>query len=237
MRSRAIAVLLAASILMMSGCAEQREAQQNVSTQESLEVSETRQETAPVIQEPSEELLAQMEVSEYVFKDGETTKHILIIQNNSDKTVSVVSHSKALGKKGAVVGQGSGFVNAVGSGAVSYIVEDMDTTKNVSECEYELEVAETKTYASVVENVEISVETVENKAVVSITNAGTKQVERLEGLAVFTKEGIVTNVVSCGISDEGSPMEQGAALVKEFDAEGAAFDDVQIYLRGYNENK
>ncbi len=237
MKQKITIALLLVSALMMSACTSSKEAGQSSSVENTEDTTQILQSAEEESLETFEDLMTQMEISEYLFKEQTGAKHLLVIQNNSDKTVTVSSHSEALGKKGNVVGEGSGTVEAIGPGAVSYILEDIKASKSIFECEYEIEVLEAEDYASVVENLKTTVETVDGKAVVSTTNEGIQEVENVQELAVFTKEGVVTNIVSKDIADSSSPLTAETTLTKDFEAGNAEFDDVQVYVRGYNKTK
>lgn len=238
MRKKIISALLMISILAFSGCSKDEISNETAANVQTAESTVEEKCIIEVATESSEDLITQLEVSEYIFKDGNNyTAHILLIQNNSTKTISVTSNSLALNKKGNEIGETNGSVEAIGPGEVSYILEESSELKNVFEFEYDLEVSETNKYESVIEEIGASIELLSGGAEVTFANNGSKVAEYVQALAVFTKKGIVVNVDSQEIAAEDTQLEPGESCLKTFDAGDAEFDDVQLYLRGYCEIK
>ena len=172
-------------------------------------------------------------VDEYFCVDSiGQAEHVLVIQNNSSKTVHVDANVIAKDAAGNTIGARSGSVDAVSSGAETCVVTEIFDVLGVTDFDYTLTVQEEASYIEpIMQDISFEQALTEEKVIVTCTNNGKETVKNLGVVALFFKgEEFVyyrRNVIT-----EIAPGETKAVEVKPYENE-LIHDDAKIYIHGW----
>ena len=182
--------------------------------------------------EDSADLANQMRVTEYFYENtiGDTY-FILIVKNNSGKTVSINSNAVAKDSNGNTIGAANGSEEAVGSGQEVCLVNYFDSVTNVSDFEYTLSVQEDRYYDAVVDDLQIEESMTGEKVIVTVTNNGDDAADFVTASALFFINNELVYYDSTYITDDDGELKSGSTLSKEL-SYYKGYDEVKVYYSG-----
>ena len=176
-----------------------------------------------------EEVLSQLEVTEYHYKTDWYNYAFLVIKNNSEYDLNISAAVKFMDDEDALVGADDAYEDPVQAGPETIVYVTSDA--KYDHITYELEVSVSEYYQGVV--ADLSYETVagKKKEIVTITNNGEDPAEFVECYALFFKGEKVVGFDSAYFTDGDSQIKPGKAITKELSCYNK-YDVAQFYLTG-----
>ena len=254
MRKKVIAVLLTASVLLC-GCggnetgisqeeydkvvaerdAYKLELEQIKNSNQSTE-QESKGETEEAIETETStgKLQEQVEVKEYSMENsiGDTC-FLLLVKNNSNKTISLDVNATAKDSEGKTVGAASSSGEAIGAGHEVCLMNYFDSVKGDSTFEYTMSVKEDEYYESVLGDLTHEDSDTGEKVIVTCTNNGDKAAKFVEGTVLFFLGDKLVGYETNYLTDDDSELKPGASIAEEFEFYGEEdYDRFEVYFTG-----
>lgn len=184
--------------------------------------------------EIQQDLNNQVEVRElYTENSFGDTYYIIILKNNSEKTISAEINATAKNSEGNTIGAASSDCYAIGSGYEACLMNFFDGVSADSQFEYNLSVKEDNRFESVLSDLTHEDSDTENKIIVTCTNNGEKAAEFVEGMVLFFSGEQLVGYERNYIVDNDNELKPGASLSKEFKFHGKIpYDRYEVYLSG-----
>lgn len=201
-----------------------------VSTEKNEE--ETNNDEKEEVVEAEEDLASQMEITEYSMVNSiGDTYYIMVVKNNSSKTVELNVNATAKDADGNTIGATSSSENAVGSGREVCILNYFDGVKDATEFEYTLSVKEDEYYEDAVQDLEIEESKTDEKVILTVTNNGSESARFVEAQALFFQAGELVFYDSAYITDDESEIKAGAMISNELNCY-KGYDEVKVFITG-----
>lgn len=177
----------------------------------------------------AENVLSQLEVTEYSYDPQGWHYAFLVIANNSEFDINVSVAVKFYNEAGALIGARDAEENAFESGSeiVLYFMPDEAYAK----MEYELAVSEEDWYECVVSDLTYETVSAKDKEIVSVTNKGSKTAEFVEGSALFFDGDNVVGFDRTYFTDNDSELKPGKTITKELSCY-EEYDSVKLFFTG-----
>lgn len=160
-----------------------------------------------------------------------STYFVLVVRNNSDKTVSIRANTVAKDGNGNIVGAADGSEEPVGAGQEVCLLHGFFDISDIADFEYTLYASECRYSDSAVQDLSYTQNMTENGAVFQVTNNGREPVEFVEGRALFFSGGRLVYSDSTYFTDDDSELKSGNTISKQLEPY-VDFDSVQFYLTG-----
>ena len=160
-----------------------------------------------------------------------STYHVLVIKNNSSKTVDVDINATAIDAEGKIIGAGDTDETAIASGSEACLLNYFKGVKGAASFSYTLTVEESKNYDAVTQDLAIEQSITDRKVIISCTNSGSEIAEFVQVYGLFFKDGELVCHDSAYITDSDSEIKPNATISKELNS-NKNFDEVKIYLSG-----
>lgn len=181
-----------------------------------------------------EELSEYVDVKEYSMENSMgDTYFLLVVKNNSDKTISLDVNATAKDSEGKTVGAASSSEQAIGSGHEVCLMNYFESVKSDSTFEYTMSVKEDDYYESVLGDLTHEDSDTGEKVIVTCTNNGDKVAEFVEGTVLFFLGDKLVGYETNYLTDDDSELKPGASIAKEFEFYGEeGYDRFEVYLKG-----
>ena len=167
---------------------------------------------------------------DYSYENKYNTYHVLVVKNNSDATLKIVSNSTALDGNGSLVGADDADSRAVGPGCTSYLLEVFSKVSGVSKFETNLSASVDKT-ASVLQDLELTATSAGSNVVLQCTNSGEQEAEFVQALVLFFEGDALVDTAEKYLSNGSEPLGPGATQSEQVSTR-ESFDSVSAYLSG-----
>lgn len=174
---------------------------------------ETNNVPTPLFNE--EEVLSQIEVTEYSYSNEWAHYAFLVIRNNSEFTLDVSVSVKFYNDAGELIGVKTADESpvAVESAVCMYFMPD----EKFATMEYELSVERETYYASVVQDLTYETVSAKDKEIISVTNNGSEVAEFVQVYALFFNGDKVVGFQNEYITDNDSELKPGKTISEELD--------------------
>lgn len=185
-------------------------------------------------EQDEDELSKQVQVKEYVMENSfGDSYYLLVVKNNSDRTISLEVNSIAKDSEGKTVGAASSSGEAIGSGHEVCLMNYFESVKSDSTFEYTMSVKEDDYYESVLGDLTHEDSDTGEKVIVTCTNNGDKVAEFVEGAVLFFLGDKLVGYETNYLTDDDSELKPGASIAKEFEFYGEEdYDRFEVYLKG-----
>ena len=160
-------------------------------------------------------------------------EHILVVKNNSSKTVQVDTNVTVKDASDKIIGAKATSIDAIASGSEACIVTPIFDISGATDFQYTISVEEDTRYESSVQDVSFEQSLVDDKVVVICTNNGEESVKNTEVNALFFQNG---EYVCRGINWIPE-IKAGATVSIEVRPYGTyqnmTCDEAKVYLYGW----
>ena len=161
-------------------------------------------------------------------------EYVVIVKNNSSKTVNATVNAIAKDASGQTIGASSATLSTIASGAEACIRNLFQGVSEAVDFECTLSVEEDTWYDPVTQDLTFEQSLVGDKVIVTCTNNGEEAVENLDVVALFFREG---EFVYYGIN-WSQEIEAGATVsteVRSFESytQEMTYDEAKVYLSGW----
>lgn len=184
--------------------------------------------------ESAEELLKQVEIKEYSMENSSgDTYFVLVVKNNSEKTISLEVNSTAKDSEGKTIGAASSDGEAIGSGNEVCLMNYFENVKIDSTFEYNISVKEDNYYEPIINDLSHEASDTGEKVIVTCTNTGDKAAEFVEGTVLFFSGDKLVGYETNYLTDDDSELKPKASIAKEFDFYGKEkYNRFEVYFAG-----
>lgn len=175
------------------------------------------------------------EITEHIYEDYYSTRHYMIIKNNSKKDVEIYGNAIARDANGKALGAGDTYINILGPGETSICYFYFDEVQDVASVDYELYYNTDTYYPPVLGNLSFEQTANKENVIVAVTNNGKEPAMYVEAYALFFDEN--NNIIetdSTYFTDDDSEIKPGKTIVRQLNAY-TAFDHVEVYFIGRGE--
>lgn len=181
-----------------------------------------------------DELSKQVQVKEYVMENSfGDSYYLLVVKNNSERTISLEVNSIAKDSEGKTVGAASSSGEAIGSGHEVCLMNYFESVKSDSTFEYTISVKEDEYYESVLDDLGHEDSDTGEKVIVTCTNNGDKAAQFVEGTVLFFSGDKLVGYETNYLTDDDSELKPGASIAKEFEFYGeGGYDRFEVYFTG-----
>lgn len=169
---------------------------------------------------------------DYLAYSKDDTLYILVVKNNSKKTVCIDSFATAYDKKGEEIGVADASLENLPSGCESVIPHFFKSTKNVKKFKYDLDVNEETVFQPAIQNVKVTTKQLDKKVIVTCKNTGEDDIENLFVNVLFFKGKKIVDWSTGFFENSKSLLVSGKEMSKQF-VPNNDFDDVKVYLKGW----
>lgn len=183
-----------------------------------------------VVEEDLSELVTVVEEYSYENIIG-STNYVLIVKNNSGKSVDVNINATAMDAEGKLIGAADSFESALSGGEEACLINLFSGVKGVASFSYTLSVEENRYYEGAIQDLAFEQSITDKKVIVSCTNNGKEAVEFVRAYGLFFKEGKLVDSDTSYIIDSDSELKPGVTLSKELSSSNE-FDEVKVYYSG-----
>ncbi len=198
----------------------------------STEDSSTDVPTVPTGKFNAEEVIGQLEVTEYSYSTDYQDYAFLVIKNNSKFNLSISAAVKFYNDKGELIGAETESESPIGSGCE--FVLDFSPDEEFATMTYEFEVEEEDWYESAVHDLSYETVTAKEKEIVSVKNNGTEAVEFVEVSVLFFNGDDVVDFEWTYFADNDSEIKPGKTITEEIKCY-EEYTSVRIFLTGYRD--
>jgi len=176
-----------------------------------------------------EEVLAQLEVTEYLY-DGDWYDYtFLVVKNNSEFNLDISVSVKFYNDAGELIGAESRDQEAFENGTETVLVFSPD--EEYATLEYEISASEEDWYECVVSNLAYESTPAKDKEIVSVTNNGDEPADFVECYALFFRGEKVVGFDSDYFTDDDSELKPGKTITAELDCY-EDYDSVLFFFTG-----
>lgn len=175
------------------------------------------------------EVLEQLKVTEYSYKNDWSRYHFIEIENGSEFDLEISVAVKFYNEAGELVGAKSDSENAFEHGhkMLFYFMPD----EAYATTEYEITVTEEEYYDCVLSDLSYESIPAKEKEIVSVTNNGNEAAEFVECHILFFKDGKVVSFEWTYFTDDDSEIKPGKTITQEMDCY-EPYDSYLIYFTG-----
>ena len=167
---------------------------------------------------------------DYSYENKYNAYHILIAKNNSDTTFKIASNSTALDAQGGLIGAADADVRAVGPGCTSYLREYYSKVSGVDHYDTKVS-ASADSYASVLQDLELTATPAGSNVVVQCTNNGSQEAQFVQALVLYFQGDALVDSSEKYLSNSSEALAPGASHSEQVSTR-EAFDSVSAYLSG-----
>lgn len=252
MKKRFMVTLLAMTVVL-GGCGNSGVSQEEYNRvvaerdsykQELEQIKNTNDSAEPKIEEEPEgdakteestgELSEQVNVKEYSMENSMgDTYFLLVVKNNSDKTISLDVNATAKDAEGKTVGAASSSEEAIGSENEVCLMNYFESVKSDSTFDYNMSVKEDDYYKPVIDDLSHEESDTGEKVIVTCTNNGEEVAEFVEGTVLFFSGDNLVGYETNYLTDDDSELKPGASIAKEFEFYGeGGYDRFEVYFTG-----
>lgn len=219
-----IGILISVIVLAVSPSTE---GTKSGSTKQSKQVITSSKESQKRKSNNSSSLANKMSVKTYTHKeDDDSLDAVLVVKNNSDKTVSMDANMTIKNASGTVIGAQDADASPVEPGKKAIISTYFDNAKKYNSLDYKLNVSTDVDYNSLAKNIDLKVTKNEDKLILTATNKGKETAYFLEVNAVFLKHGKMVGIDSTYLDDDhDDSIKPGKSFSGELNNYGTSFDD------------
>lgn len=157
--------------------------------------------------------------------DETTWTHLVIVKNNSDKTLSVSTSSLAYDGTGQLLGSGNGDAEIIPAGYTSFIKETLNVNGDIDDFDTTVKAAEANKSQSALQDLSCDGTESSNGAVLTIKNTGKSKISSINGYVLFYLNDQIMDAQSVYISS----LESGDTTYEQVDSD-EAFDSFKYYF-------
>lgn len=188
------------------------------------------QPTADPMAFDADEVISQIELTEYSYVNSiKTTWIIVVLKNNSRFNLDLTLNLTMKDADGNIIGAKSKDQEAFESGTEIALAFYNDKTP--AHCEYDFTVEEEEWYDAAISDLSYEATLAKRKVIVSATNTGEEAIEFAEATVLFFKGDKLVSHRTSYFTDNEYEIKPGKTISEEISC-GYSFDSVKVYFTG-----